>query len=1233
MKYSTAVLAILLCTSLSYAQPLSGTYTIGGSAPSYTKIADAVSDLATKGVAGPVIFNIRSGQYNERFTIPQIAGASSVNTITFQAESGNAANVRIYGMGSGFANDHHVIKLSGADHIIFRKLTIENTGITFASVFHITDKADFNTIEECILLADSTPDNNANAGVGVNANYIKNYIGIIVATGTPQPLSTTDISEFLVPGNNCNNLSIKNNTISGSSYSVVLLGSGSSGRDTGNVVSGNKLSNCYNMGIQMEGINKGLIENNRVVFSPAANAAATGLYMYSCNKGTIKKNYTRGAIGYGIRIVLVEGLIANNFVAGGNRPNNAGYGLSCVPGGNISTRIYNNSILFDAPTATGSAFYCFNSLGKMELKNNIFYHSGGGYAASFQKADPNKNLQLDYNNYFSRNAAGVSVALAKWETQDCADLDAFRAVTQRDQNSMSVNPEYVSGTDLHTLSPNLDLKGLSLPEITDDIDGQPRNPRFPDIGADEYIIKLKDIGILDIGPDYPVTGTNYVTVTLVNDGLSSLKDSVISLSYSTDKGITWSAPETYTINSLQASYATETYTFQAPWIINSVTSFDVCVRINSPGLLSDINKTNDSFCKRLCTGMQGGTFTVGNASSDFPSLAAVQNYLLNAVCELQGPLVFNIAPGTYNEKLQVPYLKGSSETNTITFSSASGNPSDVTISSTGSSGEVQHYTIQLNGANHTIIENLSIINTGEAFGSGIHLTNNAANNTIRNCHIVLDSVLKVGYNIGIVCSDTAILQGESTTHNNSFIGNTIRGGSAGIRIYGKSNRFNNGLIVSGNRIESVNDIGISALNTNFREVNNNYVVLSDSSDISIGLYFMGSKSDATISGNYVSNAGISGIRLENINSPLQCLFSNNMVGGGYRNADEGYGVHLTNTDNLMVYHNTILYDMTNMPGSAALFSQYGDNVQLMNNIFMNTGQGYALKVMEPATVAASDNNDLYTNGQKLAYWVEDRETLADLQAASGLDQASVSVDAGLISAQDLHATASEIDGKATFLANVAVDFDGELRNSSAPDMGADEFSIGIDGGVSGFNSPETMMENESMVIKITLYNYGTISLSNVPVKLLLDEVQVANEVFSGTILPSKSAEYSFTWNFTPAGPGVYTFKAFSEINSDINLSNDTAVYSVDVIAEPLSVTAYQQSSLFVYPNPASDYLQIRYDSELPLQHAAICDIFGRLILEIDPSANTVDLAHLTPGLYILKAGDEQTTYTRKFVIR
>src|ERR1051325_4220988 len=86
------LLGIFLFAGSAQAQ-LSGTYTICSSGCDYSKISDAASDLNSKGVSGPVTFNISAGTYSDYFTINNVSGASAINTITFKGAGKNSTKV------------------------------------------------------------------------------------------------------------------------------------------------------------------------------------------------------------------------------------------------------------------------------------------------------------------------------------------------------------------------------------------------------------------------------------------------------------------------------------------------------------------------------------------------------------------------------------------------------------------------------------------------------------------------------------------------------------------------------------------------------------------------------------------------------------------------------------------------------------------------------------------------------------------------------------------------------------------------------------------------------------------------------------------------------------------------------------------------------------------------------------------------------------------------------------
>lgn len=129
---------------------LNGTYTIGAGG-NFPTFAAAMVGLQYCGISGPVTFNVLAGTYTGQLTIPPISGSSATNTVTFQSSSGNNASVVIQYSATG-VSDNWVVRLNGADNVIFKNLTIKATSSNgFARVIELIGGANNNRFEANII--------------------------------------------------------------------------------------------------------------------------------------------------------------------------------------------------------------------------------------------------------------------------------------------------------------------------------------------------------------------------------------------------------------------------------------------------------------------------------------------------------------------------------------------------------------------------------------------------------------------------------------------------------------------------------------------------------------------------------------------------------------------------------------------------------------------------------------------------------------------------------------------------------------------------------------------------------------------------------------------------------------------------------------------------------------------------------------------------------------------------
>jgi len=220
------------------------------------------------------------------------------------------------------------------------------------------------------------------------------------------------------------------------------------------------------------------------IFNEAV-AGKYGIYLkygYECQVlgNWIDGNYYGIHDYYGTRI-----LFANNMIC------DAGYhGIREYYG--MDNSFYYNSVYTTSPLGTGTRAalylgYCTNAT----LKNNIFYQGATGGPTTAKYAIiltpyPAYATVSDYNDLY---APFVNVGLYNLSQQT---LGSWQSATGQDAHSISADPDYVSLStpfDLHIqeTSPAIGA-GTPVGRVTDDIDGDSRDPITPDIGADEYAI-------------------------------------------------------------------------------------------------------------------------------------------------------------------------------------------------------------------------------------------------------------------------------------------------------------------------------------------------------------------------------------------------------------------------------------------------------------------------------------------------------------------------------------------------------------------------------------------------------------------------------------------------------------------------------------------------------------------------------------------------------------------------
>ncbi len=179
-----------------------------------------------------------------------------------------------------------------------------------------------------------------------------------------------------------------------------------------------------------------------------------------------------------------------------------------------------------------------------------------------------------------------------------------------------------------------------------------------------------------------------------------------------------------------------------------------------------------------------------------------------------------------------------------------------------------------------------------------------------------------------------------------------------------------------------------------------------------------------------------------------------------------------------IFFNSIyLPNTTIVPGVgvqlyAGIYISNGTNV-VKNNIVVSDEDDFAsygiYRNGTNGTLVSDYNDFFYSNAANgnVGYWnAAATKTLTDWQTASSQDANSLNVVAPFTSVTDLHipaTTVTQLESAGTPIAGITTDIDGQTRNVSTPDIGADEFA-----GLLPLASPTNLLAVSNQIKKVNL---------------------------------------------------------------------------------------------------------------------------------------------------------------------
>ena len=685
---------------------------------------------------------------------------------------------------------------------------------------------------------------------------------------------------------------------------------------------------------------------------------------------------------------------------------------------------------------------------------------------------------------------------------------------------------------------------------------------LPTTGTDAAAVRL-------VTPASPTLGgiSVFPTVKIGNYALNTITAATIGYSFN------GSAPTNEQWTGNLASGQQTDHTFNSAINIPSSGNSTFRFWIKNPnGVNPDLNPNNDTLTQVICLALPAGTYTVGGAGANYPTLQAALSEI--SCGGVAGAVILKLAPGTYAGNFKLENILGTATgAGSITIESTTNNAADVILENGGTGT-----TLRITNTPNVTINALTIkrTNTPTVNEYALRLSGGSYNGVISNC------ILEVSQTAATSLNGNLNIQASTNVQASN---NQIIGGYYGIYLEGLAlpNRQTETRI-SNNTIQNCYLRGIYALNQTVTVLDQNTIENISGATTSAHI-FCSAIDNMTITNNVLKgSAGSYGIYMFNFDGSTQSpnLVYNNAIGCTYSNTTPT-PIYLSTsaapaaipsnlTDFLELSHNAVsayisststtdngivrlLVSTTTTPVGSSL----GGLVMKNNSFAAYPAAGTTL----PANFRAININnaialDSLTSDYN-AYYVGTNEflkittplttyaTLTDWKALTGKDANSIQTDPVYASLSLLKPTQSALDNAATPINYITTDLLGNAR-STTPDIGAYEFSgLALDAGVTNIlYSPKTgCVASLSDSLKVRFRNFGTNAIQNFNVSYKINNQPTVTQTYTSTLTSGGYADYRFTALATSVS-GINTLKVWTSLTGDGDATNDTATVTYNI---------------------------------------------------------------------------------------
>jgi len=510
----------------------------------------------------------------------------------------------------------------------------------------------------------------------------------------------------------------------------------------------------------------------------------------------------------------------------------------------------------------------------------------------------------------------------------------------------------------------------------------------------------------------------------------------------------------------------------------------------------DNNPNNNVLDGFIGPALNGGDYYVGNPPMPSNWFATPQDAAVALTYGgILGPVNFFVRPGLYaNQQMIIgqvsPSLQGipgGNASRPVTFRRDPAYSGNITFQPANNAMGTNNFLVQVNGNVYTTMQDITFeANPLQTASRLFWLRSGTRGLTLTNCVFNGSNTTSTGVENSLINAELGNMVDALTITNNTF-----NYGDAAMYLDGGFSAAGAGLnvLIKDNQINNFYSTGIFMRRYNLPRIENNRISTTSAnpSTAVFGMDLQTIMTGGRIERNRVAFARTgTGIRFmsNNADAGNPAFIANNMIKVGNGSTTTTFGIQALTIINTNIFQNTLIVNSgaTTLAAALNLSLSSTNNQRVVNNIFYNTGTGYAYSITSSVLPTESNYNNMWNaaSNLNLGYYSGVRNTLALWKSGTSRDQNSQNVPIAFIGSTETYLPQIDQLLRGTNSYNnpsyTTVDIDGVQRRAP-PYMGAHElipmatFAGGAkDSGCAGRTTTLNSQPKYSHVVEGTTYD-------------------------------------------------------------------------------------------------------------------------------------------------------------------